>query len=70
MIKTCIMLQKIYIPDKCCSSVLSIHQRNLHKMLLYCFHHHNNKCVFFVAANQNDFGKDDVTGVMMLEKLL
>ncbi len=29
MIKTFKMLQNIYISDKCCSSELSIHQRNL-----------------------------------------
>ncbi len=32
MIKTFIMLQKISISDKCCSSELSIHQRNLKKI--------------------------------------
>ncbi len=31
MIKTFIMLQKISISDKCCSSELSIHQRNMKK---------------------------------------
>ncbi len=31
MIKTFMMLQNIYISDKCCSSILSIHQRNLKK---------------------------------------
>ncbi len=34
------MLQKISISDKCCSSKLSIHQRNLRKF--YCFQHNNN----------------------------
>ncbi len=31
MIKTLIILQKISISDRCCSSKLSIHQRNLKK---------------------------------------
>ncbi len=34
MIKTFIMLQIIYISDKCCSSELSIHQRNLKKFYI------------------------------------
>ncbi len=29
MIKTFIMFQKISVSDKCCSSELSVHQRNL-----------------------------------------
>ncbi len=54
MMKTFIMLQKISISGKCCSSELSIHQRNLKKILLICFQHNNNKCFFFfLAANQN-----------------
>ncbi len=44
MTKTFIMLRKISISDKCCSSELSIHQRNLKKNLLSCFQHNNNKC--------------------------
>ncbi len=36
------MLQKISISDKCCSSELSINQRNLKKILLCCFQHNNN----------------------------
>ncbi len=40
MIKTFIMLQNIYISDKCCSSELSIHQRNLRKC------NNNNKCFY------------------------
>ncbi len=49
------MLQKIYISDKCCSSELSVHQRNLKKILLSCFQHNNNKVIVnvFWAANQN-----------------
>ncbi len=35
MIKTFIMLQKISISDKCCSSELSVHQRNLKKIQLF-----------------------------------
>ncbi len=42
MIKTFIMLQKISISDKSCSSELSIHQRNLKKNRLSCFQHDNN----------------------------
>ncbi len=37
MIKTFIMLQKISISDKSCSSELSIHQRNLKKNDLAVF---------------------------------
>ncbi len=54
MIKTFLMLQKIYISDKCCSSELSIHQRNLKKILLSCFQQNNNNNTYFWAANQND----------------
>ncbi len=57
MIKKCIMLQKISVSDKCCSSELSIHQKNLKNILLSCFQHINNnynyKCVSFLAANHN-----------------
>ncbi len=53
MIKTFLMWQKIYISDKCCSSELSIHQRNLKKILLSCFQQNNNN-TYFWAANQND----------------
>ncbi len=46
------MLQKIYISDKCCSSELSIHQRNLKKLYSAVFNNNNNnnnnntKCFF------------------------
>ncbi len=36
-VKTFIMLQKIFILNKCCSFELSIHQRILKKMY-HCFH--------------------------------
>ncbi len=49
------MLQNISISDKCCSSELSIHQRNLKK--LNCFQHNNNNNnknnKHFCAANLN-----------------
>ncbi len=58
MIKTFMMLQKIYLSDKCSSFKLSIHQRNLKKIVLSCFQYNNNsssnnnnKC--FRAAIQN-----------------
>ncbi len=58
MIKTCI---KISISDKCCSSELSIHQRN-QKKIRSCFQHNNNKCWIFEW-----FLKDRVTGLMILK---
>ncbi len=46
------------VSDKCCSSELSIHQKNFDEnILLSCFQHINNnynyKCVSFLAANHN-----------------
>ncbi len=53
MIKTFIMLQNIYISDTCCSSILSIHQRNLNYSAVF---NNNNKC----------FLNYHVTGVMII----
>ncbi len=55
MTKTSIMLRKISISDKCCSSELSIHQRNLKKIYSAVF----NIIIIIIiinvfwAANQN-----------------
>ncbi len=71
MIKTFIMLQKISISDKCCSSELSIHQWNLKKInLLRCFQHNNNNNKSFFEQQIRIFEwfqKDHVTAVMMLK---
>ncbi len=62
MIKTFIMLQNIYISYKCCSSELSIHQRNLK------IFNNNNKCFYELQIRILElFLKDHVTGVMMLK---
>ncbi len=61
MIKTFIMLQKLniynVISDKCCSSELSILQRNLKKNLLSCLQHNNNNKHFLSSKSEylNDF---------------
>ncbi len=52
MIKTFIILQKISISDKCCSSELSIHQRNLKKIYSAVFNIILIINVFW-AANQH-----------------
>ncbi len=52
MIQTFIMLQKISISDKCCSSELSIHQRNLKKFYSAVFNI-IIIIIFFLAANQH-----------------
>ncbi len=74
MIKTFIMLQKISISDKCCSSELSIHQRNLKKFSSAIF-----KIIIIIinviwGANQNitmisegSCDTEDTEGVMMLK---
>ncbi len=41
-IKTFIMLQKISISEKCCSSECTIHQRNMKKFYTAVFNNNNN----------------------------
>ncbi len=50
------MLQNISISDKCCSSELSIHQRNLKKIYSAVFiihnnNNNNNKCILIIRNN-------------------
>ncbi len=49
MITTFIMLQNISISDKCCSSELFIHQRQLKTTLFCCFPHNN--IIIIIAIN-------------------
>ncbi len=51
MINIFVMLQKISVSDRCCSSELFIHQRNLKKILFRCFQ--NNKC--FLSSKSEYF---------------
>ncbi len=51
MINIFVMLQKISVSDRCCSSELFIHQRNLKKILFRCFQH--NKC--FLSSKSEYF---------------
>ncbi len=58
MIETFILLQNISISDKCCSSELSIHQRNLeifftHIIKLIFFYYIFIIIIIIKAANQN-----------------
>ncbi len=62
----------VFFSDKCCSSELSIHQRNPKKFLLHCLQHNNNnnnKCFLSSKTEYlNDLiQRDHVTGVMMLK---
>ncbi len=65
MIKTFRMLQNISMSDKCCSSVLSIHQGNIHKILSAVFIIIIIN-VFFLSS-KSEYQNDDVTGVVMLK---
>ncbi len=61
------MLQKSCISDKCCSSELSIHQRNLKNYTLL-FSTTIIIIKFFLAANQNIRFLKDRDTLMMLKK--
>ncbi len=72
MIKTFIMLQNISISDKCCSSELSIHQRNLKKIysavfIIHNINNNNNKCILSSKSEYLNDSEHHVTGVMMLK---
>ncbi len=69
-VKTFIMLQKIYISNKCCSFKLSIHLWILKNKMYHRFHKKNT--VFIIDNNQHIrmISEDHVTlktGVMMLK---
>ncbi len=74
------MLQNIYISDKCCSSELSIHQRNLNKLHPAINHHnHNYNIYLFLEPNLNirriseescDWSNDDKNSVLKSQELI
>ncbi len=70
MIKTFIMLQKISISDKCCSSELSIHQRNLKKnsTQLSSTENQNISMISEGSCDTEDWSKDAENSALKSQK--